>query len=224
MTLTGSGTFEVKDCAMITMALGRSAHDLHELRRGVVEAPLGSLYHHFFHTLLRPSFDDPEYRNDFALWARRQLHDFQLAERLDVVDPIDFPDLEDLRRRLLHVIDTRLAEIDQVPRAAPGRPFHFLRSQLVVFGTGLSAGTPGQLAEIVPRLSGGSIFYHFVEARRRPPRRVDDFSHWLEGWGPVTEPVRERIAAIDFYLWTLTEMRVLIARCFEPLATEAVRT
>jgi hypothetical protein len=65
--------FEVKDCALITLALGKSALNLRELRDRVAEVPPQSLYHHFYETLLRPSFDDPEYRNDFALWSRRQL-------------------------------------------------------------------------------------------------------------------------------------------------------
>src|SRR5215475_9883646 len=121
------GPFVIKDCAALALALGRSARNLRELREGVAQVPIGSIYHHFFHTLLRPSFDDPEYRNDFALWTRRQLRDIQLAERLDVVDPIDYEDFERLRTYLLQVIDSRLGEIERLPWAMAGSRFHFLR-------------------------------------------------------------------------------------------------
>ena len=207
--------FKVMDCTLITLALGKTAQDLRELRDRLSEVPAGSLDHHFQQTLLRHTFDDPEYRNDFALWARRQLHDFQLAEMLDVIDPLDFGNFEELRQRLLDVIEDRLAELDHVPWVSPGREFHFLRSQVVVFGTGLSAATPEDLAILIPRLSTGSVFYHFVEARRKHPERRDDFSVWLEDWGAEHEPIRRRLGTIDFNLWTLTEMRDLIAGCFE---------
>lgn len=213
------GPFEVKDCTLITLALGRKAQSLRELRDRITEVPAGSIFHHFHQTLLRHTFDDPEYRNDFALWARRQLHDVVLAEKLDIIDPLDHEDLEDLRQVLLDVIEDRLDELDHVPFVEAGREFHFLSSQLFVFGTDLRAATPDELAAMLPRLSTGSVFYHFVEARRRFPTRTDDFSVWLEAWGPEMEPARRRLAAIDFNLWTLTEMRDMLADCLrEPPA------
>src|SRR5882672_669917 len=96
--------FRFKDCALTTLSLGRSAHTLRELRDGVAEVPAESISHHFYESLLRPVFDDPEYRNDFALWARRHLHDNLLAERLGVLDPLEHEDLESLRRQVLEVI------------------------------------------------------------------------------------------------------------------------
>jgi hypothetical protein len=220
MTPVRPEAFEVKDSAMVTLALGKRAGSLRELRNGVAEVPLSSIHHHVFQTLLRHTFDDPEYRNDFALWARRQLHDVHLAERFDLMDPIEHPSLEDLRRHVLAIIDARLREIDHDPAVAPGRQFHFLCSQLVVFTTGLRAEDPAQLAALIPRLAAGSIYYHFVEARGRHATRRDDFSEWLEGWGSGTGPARERLAGIDYYLLTLTEMRDLVAGCLEGLPEE----
>ena len=73
---------------------------------------------------------------------------------------------------------------------------------------------PGELAALIPTLPTGSVFFHFIEARRRPPVLVDDFSAWLESWGPEYEGVRRGLAEIDTYLWTLRELRDHIARCF----------
>jgi len=206
--------FKVMDCALTIISLGRSAQTLRELRDHISVVPTQCLSHHFYDSLLRPSFDDREYRNDFALWARRQLGDRRLAERLAVIEPIDFADLEDLRAHLLDVVEDRLAEVVDAPPGAPGREFHFLRSQYVIIDTGLRAATPSDLAAHIPRATPGSIFFHFVDARRRTPERTDDYSLWLKDWGEAYDEVRRRLAAVDFHLWSLTETRERIARCF----------
>jgi hypothetical protein len=206
--------FKVMDCAPTIIALGRSAQTLRELRDHVAAVPLQSILHHFYGSLLRPAFDHPDYRNDFALWVRQQLHDAPLAERLGVIDPMLFEEHEELRQRLVDVIEDRLAEVEQLPMAPRGREFHFLRSQFVVLDTGLTARTPQELGTLIPRLSTGAIYFHFIEARRRAPLLVDDFSAWLKAWGRAQQPLCERLAAIDFQLWTLTELRKRISDCF----------
>lgn len=213
MVIRNPDPFAFKDCAITILSLGRSAQNLRELRNGVAEVPAQSISHHFYESLLRPAFDDPEYRNDFALWARRSLHDNQMAERLGVIDPFEFPNLDDLKQHMLDIIDEHLSQSWHVPSASPGHEFHFLTSKMVVFSTGIAAATPAELADCVPRIPTGSVFYHFVEGRRRPPRAVDDFSAWLSAWGREFDETRSAIAAIDFHLWSLTEMRTRLARC-----------
>lgn len=217
MTPDRPGPFRFMDCALTILSLGRSAQNLRELRDWIAEVPAQSISHHFYESLLRPVFDDPEYRNDFALWARRHLHDNVLAERLGVIDPLEYDDLEAVRRQVLDVIEDRLAETPFVPGVAPGHEFYFLRSHRVILDTGLQAATPAELGAQISRLPTGSIYYHFVEARRRPPVKMDDFSAWLMAWGSAYDHCRERLAAIDFHLWSLTELRQRIERCLKNL-------
>ena len=205
--------FRVMDCAVTILSLGKSAQNLRELRDHLAAVPDQSLLHHFHHALLRPSFDDPEYRNDFAVWAKHELHDAPLAERLGVIDPMDYVDPEVLRQHLLDVVEDRLAEAEIVPQAARGKEFHFLRSQFVVLDTGILAPDPQALGRLLPSLSTGSIFFHYVEARRRPPMRLDDFSAWLAGWGS-SQFIRDRLAAVDYQFLSLTELRERLAACF----------
>lgn len=207
MTTAVTNPFEVNDCALITLATGRSAHNLRELRDHAAEVPLDSLRHHFYEALLRPSFDDPEFGNDFALWAHDALRDEALAERLSALDPVDFTAAEALRTALVDVLEDRLAEVTTVPLAPPGHDFHFLRSKVVVFTTGRRARTPAELADLVPHLTPGSIFFHFVEARLRPPRGEDDFSAWLAHWGERGQAIRRRLAAIDPMFGSLVDLR-----------------
>jgi hypothetical protein len=207
--------FRVMDCALTIRSMGRSAQTLRELRDHIAHVPADSLSHHFYDSLLRPAFDHPEYRNDFALWARYQLRDAPLAERMAMLDPLDHPDLEGLRAALLDVIEDRLSSEGEVPHAARGKEFHFLRSQFVVFSTGDEALTPLQLGSMIPRLSTGSVFFHFIDARHRNPRLEDDFSGWLRAWGESCGSIVRRLEAIDVYLWSLSELRGRLAACFQ---------
>ena len=217
MTHPRPGPFQFMDCALTILSLGRSAQNLRELRDGISVVPAPSIFHHYLEGLLKPAFDDPEYRNDFSVWARRHLHDNILAERLGGIDPMDYESVEALRQQALDVIEDRLAEIPYVASVPPGRAFYFLQSHRVVLDTGLRAATPAELGAQIPRLPSGSIFYHFIEGRRRSPRRADDFSTWLEEWGEGCARGRKRLAAIDFHLWSLTELRTRISRCLRDL-------
>jgi len=114
------------------------------------------------------------------------------------------------------VIDDRLAECDAVPAgAAWGRVSIFQSSQLIVFDhrahVRLAACPRARSAPV----HVGQRVYHFIDARRRPPMHVDDFSHWLQGWGPTALPAVSRLEAIDPIFWSLSELRELIAQSLE---------
>ena len=212
--------FAVKDCALLAIATGRRAHNLRELAFHVEEVHPGSIYHHFWGNRLRPGLDVPEFQNDFATWSRFSLHDFPLSERLGIINPKAFDDLEELRREVLDVIEERLSEVEFVPWARRDQQFVFIRSQLVVFDTLLRVKEPRELGPIVPCLTVSSIFYHFIDAQRRLPERVDDFSAWLAGFGDEYEPLRRRLADVDPYFSTLTELRERLAAVFAEMLGE----
>jgi hypothetical protein len=206
--------FEFRDCALITLSVGRSAQNLRELRDRLAEAPAESIWHHFHETLMRPVFDDPEFPNDFASWARRALHDDVLAERLGVIDPVEFDDIEQLRQHLIDVVEDRMFEVPYMVQAAPSHVLSFLRSQTVVLTTDLRAATPREMGERIPALPLGSLFVHVIEARRWNADHVDDFTNWLALWGPGTQAVRQRLAAARMHHGPLSELRERLAACF----------
>jgi hypothetical protein len=213
--------FALKDCAVATIATGRRAQTLRELRDILRDIHPGCIYQHFWGTLLRPQFSDREYNNDFATWCRRALHDFPVAERLAVIDPADYSDLEHLRRELLEVIEERLDETELMLFARGDHQFHFVRSVIVVFDTTRRVTHPRELVEVMPRLSLGSVFYHFIDARRREPIAVDDFRAWLMGLGNEHARLCESIAEIDPYFESLSVLRERLTQAvtdyFEPV-------
>jgi len=207
--------FEIMDCALITLATGKRAMNLRELRDRIADIEEQSLHYHFYENLLRPEFDDPEFRNDFAVWAKRALHDTRLAEKIGTLDPLACCGLDDLRTRLLDVIEDHLFEREYVPWAKPDQEFHFLTSRVVVFDTHKRCKDAEELGKAVRKMNTGSIFFHFIDARRRPPLNVDDFTTWLEKFGKDTKELREELAALDYYFWTLPETRDRIAETFQ---------
>lgn len=209
-----STPFAVRDCALITRATGVRAENIREFRRGITEVHDASIYHHFWGRLLRPTLDEPEYNNDFASWAWRDLHDGPLAERLSMVVPTDFATLEELRREILTILDRRLEEGGPVAGEAAERPFHFLDAQILIFNTGLVIDSPAGLVPFLPSLSTGSIYFHFIDARNRTPERRNDFSAWLSSLGEEYAPLAARIDGIDPYFSSLKEMRNRLCGAF----------
>ncbi len=203
--------FAVRGCALLAIATGKRAQTLRELRDHLETADLECVYYHFWGGMLRPSFDEPEFANDFASWARHGLHDHKLAERLGVIDPTGFDSVEDLRREVIEVVEERLDEGETVPWSHADQQFHFIRSQTVVFDTGVRIRKPARLAEVIPRMYAGSIFYHFIDARRRTDFKIDDFRAWLWGFGDEHRDLIDRIGAIDPYFSPLSELRVRLS-------------
>jgi hypothetical protein len=209
MSPTGSQQepFVVRDCALVALATGSRAQNLRELRDRLLTIDTGSIYYHFWGGRLRPRFDDPEYNNDFAAWARHSLHDGVLAERLAVVDPTQVDNLEELRQDLLDVVEECLDERPMVPWARPDQQFNFLTSQIVVFDTHKRLLEPEDLVEAMPAMSRGSVFYHFIDARRRNPDGLDDLRTWLLGREEDYGDLCQELAASDPFFSTLLELR-----------------
>jgi hypothetical protein len=200
--------FVVRECTLIcrTASLPPAAN-LRELRERLAVCPQASLYHHYCETKLRPSFDDPEYPNDFAAWSARALNDRVIAERLGIVNGFDYQDLEHLRSDTLEIIDERLAESQLVPWAPRGEHFEFLQAMTVVFDTGATLHGLSDLSRSLEGMTPGSVYFHFVEARRRQKLGLDDFSTWLSSWGKAPSELLKELHGIDVHFLTLEDIR-----------------
>lgn len=216
--------FDFKDCALIAMATGHKALSLRELRDGLAVVPPGSIYHHFWGGLMLPRLEVREYNNDFAAWARRGLRDSPLAERLAILDPSSFQNLEELRQEVIELVEQRLDESDILHWIPATTQFEFVSSQIVVFDTRKRAEAPEALAEMLPHVSTGTVFYHFVDGRRRSESGLDDFRSWLKALAEDYSVLEERLAEIDPYFQSLVETRERLAEVFaDSLAKVKVR-
>jgi len=134
---------------------------------------------------------------------------------LGVVDPSEFSEIEDLRHGLIDLIEERLDESELILWTKADQQFYFLRSQIVVFDTRKSIHTPEEFVNIIPQLSIGSIFYHFIDAKRRTPEKRDDFRAWLSGFDETYADLIEELAAIDPFFSSLTQLRRMLSLIFQ---------
>jgi hypothetical protein len=205
--------FEVKDCALLIRMSGIApASNLREMRERIAVCGENVLFHHFCETTLRTTFDNPDYRNDFAVWAKLYLGDRVLAERLGILDPYSFRSMEDLRAAVVEVIDERLGEVTMIPWARPGDELFFMESTTVVFHAGIRITHPSSLGATILKMTNSSVYYHFLEARRRTPVWKDDFTAWLMGNEEENRPYLDALSSIDFYFNSLADLRLELAR------------
>ena len=209
------GGFAIKDCALAAIATGRRAQNLKELRDELEAIDPACLLYHFWAGLLRPIFDDPRFNNGFARWVFQSLHNQPLAERLSVIDPTDFDTPDGLRRELVDVIEDELDQSEVLPWTSREQQFFFIRSQIVVFSTNKVIHDPSELTDAVATVTASSVFYHFIDARRRTPNGVDDFSTWLTDLQDKKyAPLCTRLAGVDPYFKTLVEIREELLEIF----------
>lgn len=212
--VTDPAPLVIKDCALLAMATGRLAQNLKELRDHLLDIDPDSLYYHFWGGLLHTRFEEREYSNDFAAWARHGLHDRVLAERLSVVDAAIHPDLESLRQELVEILEQRLDEKEFLAWTPPDRQFEFIRSRIVVFRTERRFHEPCALAAYVGEMSSGSVFYHFIDARRRNPQHRDDFRVWLDSFDGRYAELGLCLGQIDPYFTSLADLRACLDEAF----------
>ena len=215
--------FSIKDCALVALATGKKVQQLQEFRNIISEIDPASIYHHFWGGLLQPRFEEREYNNDFAAWIQHGIHDVVLAERLSALAPTSFSDLEALRWEIIELIDSRMDEVEQFAWMRATKQFEFVRSQIVVFDTKKQLRHPNELISAVTKLSISSIFYHFIDARRRTPHGSDDFSDWLSAYGDEFTLLHDRLASIDPYFGSLSELRERLAMLFTSYFEESAQ-
>ena len=118
-----------------------------------------------------------------------------------------------LRAATVEVIDERLGELTMIPWARQGDEFFFMEATTVMFSAGVRISHPSELAYAVRKMTNGSIYFHFLEARRRPTIGKDDFTSWLleNEDGGRNRPYIEALASIDYQFHTLPDLRVELA-------------
>jgi hypothetical protein len=209
-----TGPFEIKDCALIALATGKRAQSIRELKDHLATISEDSIFYHFWGGLLRPRFDNPDYHNDFAIWSAYHLHDKVLAERLALVDPNDYKSPAGLRAELLEIMEERADELDYPVWSKRDEQFEFIQSQLITFNTNIRITKPEDFEIYIPRISVGSIFYHFIDARRRISNNIDDFQNWLNGFDGEFDDLCGQLHEIDPYFISLYQLRQELAGIF----------
>ncbi|MGC9194726.1 MAG: DUF5752 family protein [Syntrophobacteraceae bacterium] len=208
--------FWFHECVILTMPTGRTAVNLKEMLQIIGEVDTAVLSYHLWQSRMAIAHPEVEYPNDFAVWAANSLQDSRLAEKLSVIDPFNYEDMEQIREALSEVIEDYMWNLPSVPWARPGFEFHFCEASTVVLvRPRIVAGTFLEFRRGIADVGIDSIYYHFVDARWRLRKlKTDDFSIWLQDSFGVPELV-EAIQGIDLWFFTLEEVRKALLKLLD---------
>lgn len=206
---TAESPFTFIGCVELRQALDKHARDERELMDRLEEVPAGSVFYHTHGYFLRHRPVTTAYGNDFARWAAVEVRDQALAERLAVVDPFEYPNLEDLREELVTIVNDHLRRLAWVPRVEFGQAFHFQQSHIVEIPLGPTATSLAEFREGLATVDASAIYFHMVEARARLGRRSGDFAEWLRTSLELPE-LAERIERLDTYMASLERVRARV--------------
>jgi Family of unknown function (DUF5752) len=193
-------------CVELREILGQRAEDEKELADLLAQVPAGSVYYHTHGFFLRHRVFASTYTNDFAAWVVGEVRDPVLGEKLAMVDPFEFPDLEALREELVSVVDHHLRHLRAVPRIDRGQPFDFLQSHVLELPVGRSSATLAEFRDDLAQVEVSSIYFHLFDARVRQGRQENDFSQWLRRQAAAPE-LADRVARINPYVGSLERVR-----------------
>lgn len=170
--------FRFSSCMELREVLGKRAMDEHRLLELIEEVPADSIYYHTHSYFLRHAYTQQLYSNDFATWVVLYAQDRLLGERLGVLDPFDFSDIEQLRDEILRIVAEHLNH-STVPRCVVSEPFEFIRSHIIEIPLGLETKTLSEFHDALAEVEVGAVYNHVCEARMRKRPLSVDFARWL---------------------------------------------
>ena len=208
-------------CLELREFTGLRAENERQLADLMEEVSLDSIHYHTHAFFLRHKFVAGAYPNDFATWAAIQVRDRVLGERLAMVDPGEFANLQGLREEMVSVIDDHLRTLHLIPGVISGESFDFVQSRIVEIPTGIQVRTLQEFRDALLEMDVSAIYFHLVEARLRLGRGQNDFAAWLDH-GLDRPELAAKVRAVDPYAGSLERTRArLIQLCDVALAEGA---
>lgn len=217
--------FRFASCMELREILGKRALDEARLLEIIEEAPADSIYYHTHSYYLRHPYSQGLYPNDFATWVALHGQDSVLGERLGILDPFEFDDIERFRVSILTIIADHLSRLGTVPRSTTGEPFEFVRSHVIEADLELQVWTLKEFREALAHVEAGAIYNHVCEARLRKGRLSGDFADWLSAEDGLGLPdLAAQVAKVGRFGLSLEGMRARIIRlCDRAMSTGSSR-
>lgn len=171
--------FRFVSCMELREVLGKRAMDEHRLLELIEEVPADSIYYHTHSYFLRHAYTQQLYSNDFATWVGLYAQDRVLGERLGVLDPFAFGDIEQLRDEILRIMTDHLNRSTTSSRCVVSEPFEFIRSHIIEIPLDLETRTLSEFYDALANVEVGAVYNHVCEARMRKRQLSVDFARWL---------------------------------------------
>lgn len=212
--------FRFYSCMELREILGKRARDEQHLLEIIEEAPPDSIYYHTHSYYLRHPYAQGLYPNDFATWVAIHAQDRVLGERLGVLDPFSFDDIEALRAEIVSIIAEHLDHDRVVSHRISDEPFEFVRSHVIEVDLGIEVTTLREFRDALSRVEIGAVYNHLCEARMRKRQPQGDFAYWLSSEiGLGMQELGEQIVSVGRLGLSLEGMRErIVSACDRALS------
>ncbi|MCD6489658.1 MAG: hypothetical protein J7K20_02900 [Thermodesulfobacterium sp.] len=168
-----------------------------------------SIFYHMYINIFNyhnlPTF----YTNSISYWFYKNGR-VLLAEKISIIDPLDYYDLEELRRVLVQTLEENY---DETWNGREVNPFYFIKAEREIIECGYFANTLEEFIEGIKKSSINSLFYHLVTSRIENKTLINDYSAWLVNIGEAKKA--EKIDKLDLYTMTLYEIKKKIINILE---------
>ncbi|MFH1124838.1 MAG: DUF5752 family protein [Pseudomonadota bacterium] len=197
---------QFKSSASLDKLTGRKADTLKALLHLIKTCSGSSIFYHTFSAFLKLREAQVPYNSDFAIWVYRSLNEIALAERMMAIDFSEYSTVEDLRNRLIKIMEEYEKQRPTAFQKMGDEPFYLYDVQRFVYLTDKFAYDLKSFREILPTISVYSLYYHFIESRLETKLRNDDFSTWIEEDLELHD-LATRIRRIDINVYNLEGLR-----------------
>lgn len=156
-------SFELQSVVHLVRPAGRKAHDLEQLRQGIVDSSPETLFYHSLQHQLRHPAVEELHPADFTAWVNGVTQDRETAERIAFAIEQQGGSPVELRDALLEVLDA-IPEKTRLQRDAPeDGDFVFLDMETVRVATGRECEDTGELIGHLADVNPSVLFWHLVQ-------------------------------------------------------------
>lgn len=168
-----------------------------------------SIFYHMYVNIFNyhnlPTF----YNNSFSYWLYKNNY-LALAEKISIVDPIEYFDLEELRISLIKILEENY---DKHLEGNIIEPFFFITVDREIIEYKNPAYNLEEFIKKFKKSSINSVFYHLVTSRIENKTLINDYSSWLLSIGEAKKA--ELINKLDIYSMNLYEIKKEITKILE---------
>lgn len=168
-----------------------------------------SIFYHMYVNIFNyhnlPTF----YNNSFSYWLYKNNY-LILAEKLSIIDPIEYFDLEELRWSLVKILEENYEKC--LDRNII-EPFFFITVDREIIEYKNPAYSLEEFIKKFKKSSINSLFYHLVTSRIENKTLINDYSSWLISIGESKKA--ELINKLDIYSMNLYEIKKEITKILE---------
>ena len=206
--------FQFCSSASLEKLTGRKANNLDELLELVKTCSNSSIFYHTFSAFRKLREVQTPYTNDFAMWIASHLNEDALAEKLLAIDLAEYNTIENLRARVVELLEGTRGENPSLFERQAAEPFYLYSLVRFVYLTDKFAYNLSSFRELLDTISVDSIYYHFIESRLHTQLHTDDFSSWMQETLEYKD-LAEKIRNIDINIYTLEELRARIGEIID---------